>query len=303
MSHGTVGGDETRVVEQLLQPVGGSVVMTSLRRVLSIPSAPLRGLRRGRSRQSSQIFPPYTSQCTFTSLHFIPTPPFTYPSGGEPRFVLIYNKKRYTMSSRSSAREPDLYAVLEVARDASADDIRRAYKRLAVKWHPDKNPDNREHAEAQFKEVSAAYEILADPNTRTAYDRHGMAGVRGGGGGRTQMHDPFDIFNTFFANDPFASMFSGGGSRRRSTRGMHGMDDGFGRSDPFGGGFGGMGMGMGGMGMNMSQMMQSMMQDGGMGMDGMGGMGGMGNGQYVLFYYLYFFEVPAQRRAFFLNNF
>lgn len=104
--------------------------------------------------------------------------------------------------------ERDYYEVLEVSRDATGDEIKRAYRKLAVKFHPDKNPDDSE-AEDRFKEIGTAYEILMDDQKRAAYDRYGHAAFRQGngpsaGGGFAGMHDPFDIFREAFAG-------SGGG--------------------------------------------------------------------------------------------
>ena len=74
------------------------------------------------------------------------------------------------------------YATLGVECDASTADIRKAYRALALKWHPDKNPEARAEAERRFVQISAAYEVLADEHKRLAYDRGGMEMVRGGGG-------------------------------------------------------------------------------------------------------------------------
>src|SRR5450631_492919 len=97
--------------------------------------------------------------------------------------------KRNEMSKR------DYYLVLEVTREVSFDEIKKNYRKLAVKHHPDKNPGDHA-AEEKFKELGEAYEILSDPQKRAAYDQHGHAAfdsrqhARGGGG----FHDPADIF-------------------------------------------------------------------------------------------------------------
>lgn len=105
----------------------------------------------------------------------------------------------------------DLYEVLEVSRDATADEIKKAYRRLARESHPDANPDDPD-AEARFKELAAAYEVLSDPSKRERYDRFGnSAGF--------DLSDPFgsgmgglgDLFDSFFGN---ASPFGGAGGRR-----------------------------------------------------------------------------------------
>jgi molecular chaperone DnaJ len=98
----------------------------------------------------------------------------------------------------------DLYALLEVSRDASNDEIKRAYRRLARSLHPDANPDN-PAAEAQFKEVAQAYEVLSDPEKRARYDRFGTTGGAAGGGG-----DPFG-FGGGGLGDIFDAVFGGGG--------------------------------------------------------------------------------------------
>src|SRR5574340_481138 len=76
----------------------------------------------------------------------------------------------------------DYYETLGVNRDASEEDLKKAYRRLAMKHHPDRNPDNPK-AEEQFKEAKEAYETLSDPDKRTAYDQFGHAGVGSGAGG------------------------------------------------------------------------------------------------------------------------
>src|SRR5260370_19796561 len=109
------------------------------------------------------------------------------------------------------ATKRDYYEVLEVARTSSGEEIKRSYRKLAVKFHPDKNPGDHT-AEETFKELGEAYDILSDEQKRAAYDRYGHAafaqggaGARGGGGGG--FHDPFDIFREVFG----ASGGQGGG--------------------------------------------------------------------------------------------
>ena len=92
----------------------------------------------------------------------------------------------------------DYYEVLGVGRDASDEDIKRAYRKLAVKLHPDKNPDDHA-AEERFKELGEAYEALSDPQKRAAYDRYGHAAFQQGGfGAGGGFHDPFDLFREVF---------------------------------------------------------------------------------------------------------
>lgn len=100
--------------------------------------------------------------------------------------------------------ERDYYEVLGVGRTASAEEIKRAYRRLARRYHPDANPDD-PAAEEKFKEVAEAYAVLADPAQRRDYDLFGTARVPAGG------FDPFDIFASFFGRDPF----EGFGRRQR----------------------------------------------------------------------------------------
>lgn len=108
----------------------------------------------------------------------------------------------------------DYYELLDVPRDASDRDIKKAYRRLAMKYHPDRNPDNKE-AEDKFKEISEAYEVLSDSQKRAAYDQFGHEGVSGQGGfGGGGFEGNFsDIFG-----DVFGDIFGGsGGGRRRSS--------------------------------------------------------------------------------------
>lgn len=95
----------------------------------------------------------------------------------------------------------DYYAVLGVPRNASSEDIRKAYKRQALVFHPDKNPNNKE-AEEQFKKISEAYTVLTDPNKREIFDRYGEEGLKNGCGGFSFFPDPFNIFRDVFDDDP-----------------------------------------------------------------------------------------------------
>ena len=110
----------------------------------------------------------------------------------------------------------DYYQILGVARDASGDEVKRAYRRLAIKWHPDQNPDNPE-AEARFKECAEAYEVLSDPERRAVYDRHGHAGLRGRAGHDFSSMNVEDIFSMF--NDIFGGQVPGGRRQRGPARG------------------------------------------------------------------------------------
>jgi len=97
----------------------------------------------------------------------------------------------------AATKKRDYYEVLGVARGASAEEVKRAYRKLAVKFHPDKNPDD-PHAEEKFKELGEAYDVLMDADKRAAYDRFGHAAFEQGGGFRGGFHDPFDIFREVF---------------------------------------------------------------------------------------------------------
>src|SRR5258707_5948614 len=102
----------------------------------------------------------------------------------------------------------DFYEVLGVNRDASDDDIKKSYRKLAMKFHPDRNPDNPK-SEAQFKEAKEAYEVLCDPNKRAAYDQYGHAGVDpSAGAGAAGMGGFADAFGGIFGD------IFGGGPRR-----------------------------------------------------------------------------------------
>ena len=116
------------------------------------------------------------------------------------------------------ARHTELYELLEISPDADEDAIKKAYRRLAVKYHPDKNPGDKE-AEEKFKKLSHAYEILGNKEKRQIYDQYGEDAANGNGGGGGFSGDPFDIFNQFFGGGGggFESFFGGG--RRRDPNG------------------------------------------------------------------------------------
>ncbi|XP_042491551.1 dnaJ homolog subfamily B member 1-like [Macadamia integrifolia] len=126
----------------------------------------------------------------------------------------------------------DYYKVLQVDRSAKEDDLKKAYRKLAMKWHPDKNPKNKKEAEAKFKQISEAYDVLSDPQKRAVYDQYGEEGLKGqvpppgaggfsgmsdaGGGGPTMFsfnpRSADDIFSEFFGvTSPFGGMGDMGG--------------------------------------------------------------------------------------------
>uniref|UniRef100_H0XUL3 J domain-containing protein n=1 Tax=Otolemur garnettii TaxID=30611 RepID=H0XUL3_OTOGA len=118
----------------------------------------------------------------------------------------------------------DYYEVLGVQRHALAEDIKKAYRKVALKWRPDKNPENKEAAERKFKQVAEAYEVLSDPKTRDIYDKCGKEGLNGGGGGRLFFSgfngfplfgSGFSSFNTGFSS--FGSLAHGGLTSFSST--------------------------------------------------------------------------------------
>ncbi|KAJ4788738.1 hypothetical protein LUZ62_039984 [Rhynchospora pubera] len=147
----------------------------------------------------------------------------------------------------------DYYKVLQVDRSASDDDLKKAYRKLAMKWHPDKNPSNKKEAEAKFKQIAEAYDVLSDPKKRAVYDQYGEEGLKGvptSGSAGSSGGSPFfsgdgpgpfrfnprnadDVFAEFFGfSSPFPGMGRGGSFRP----GMF-PDDIFGHTS-FGGGEG-----------------------------------------------------------------
>ncbi|XP_057947850.1 uncharacterized protein LOC131143511 isoform X3 [Malania oleifera] len=130
----------------------------------------------------------------------------------------------------------DYYKILQVDRNAKDDDLKKAYRKLAMKWHPDKNPNNKKEAEAKFKKISEAYDVLSDPQKRAVYDQYGEEGLKGqvpppsgaGGFGPTPDGGPTtfrfnprsadDIFSEFFGfTSPFGGMGDMGGSRASAS--------------------------------------------------------------------------------------
>ncbi|XP_061355035.1 uncharacterized protein LOC133299586 isoform X2 [Gastrolobium bilobum] len=146
----------------------------------------------------------------------------------------------------------DYYKILQVDKNAKDDDLKKAYRKLAMKWHPDKNPNNKKEAEAKFKQISEAYDVLSDPQKRAIYDQYGEEGLKGqvpppdaggaGGGGATffstgdipgsfrfNPRNADDVFAEFFGfSSPFGGMSGrgggGGGMRSRFSGGMFGDD-------------------------------------------------------------------------------
>ena len=111
----------------------------------------------------------------------------------------------------------DYYETLEVSRDASSNELKKAFKKKAMKYHPDRNPDNPEAAE-KFKEAAEAYDVLSDPQKKSAYDQFGHSGVEGMGGGGPNFND-ININDIF--GDIFGDVF---GTRSQSRRQRRGSD-------------------------------------------------------------------------------
>lgn len=124
----------------------------------------------------------------------------------------------------------DYYEILGVNKSSSADEIKKAYRKVAMQFHPDRNPGDKE-AEEKFKEAAEAYEVLSDQDKRAQYDRYGHAGVNNGRGGFSgqgmNMDDIFSNFGDIFGDDIFGSFFGGGGGRQRGggrARGTRGSN-------------------------------------------------------------------------------
>ena len=127
----------------------------------------------------------------------------------------------------------DYYEVLGVTKSASTDEIKKAYRKVAMQFHPDRNPGDKA-AEEKFKEAASAYEVLSDADKKAKYDRFGHAafgpGTSGGGGfsgGGMDMNDIFSQFGDVFGEDMFGGFFGGGGggrSRSSRSRGQRGSN-------------------------------------------------------------------------------
>jgi molecular chaperone DnaJ len=118
----------------------------------------------------------------------------------------------------------DYYEILGVSKGASADEIKKSYRKVAMQYHPDRNPGDKS-AEEKFKEAAEAYEVLSDQDKRAQYDRYGHAGVSGNGRGGyhpggMNMEDIFSQFGDIFGEDIFGSFFGGGGAGQRTRGGQ-----------------------------------------------------------------------------------
>jgi molecular chaperone DnaJ len=124
----------------------------------------------------------------------------------------------------AKGNQRDYYEVLGVTRTAAVEEIKSAYRKAALKWHPDRNPENKSEAEVKFRECTEAYSVLSDTQKRQVYDTYGHAGLSSVGGGQgfdhTVFQDFHDIFGDFFG---FEDLFGGGGRRGRS-RAQRGSD-------------------------------------------------------------------------------
>lgn len=151
------------------------------------------------------------------------------------------------IGTRKEKMGVDYYVILKVNRNATDDDLKKAYRRLAMKWHPDKNPTNKRDAEAKFKQISEAYEVLSDPQKRQIYDQYGEEGLKdmppagssgfpfgngsGSGSNGFNPRNAEDIFAEFFGSSPFGFGSSGPGRSMRFQSDGAGTFGGFGGTD------------------------------------------------------------------------
>ena len=119
----------------------------------------------------------------------------------------------------------DYYEILGVAKNANEEEIKKAYRKAALQFHPDKNPGNKE-AEEKFKEAAEAYGVLSDQQKKARYDQYGHAGVGGpnGGAGNMNMDDIFSNFGDIFGESIFGEFFGGGGRKQQRSRGIRGTN-------------------------------------------------------------------------------
>jgi molecular chaperone DnaJ len=120
----------------------------------------------------------------------------------------------------------DYYEILGLSKSANADEIKKAYRKVAMQFHPDRNPGDKA-AEEKFKEAAEAYEILSDQDKKAQYDRYGHAAFSGNGrsyaGGHMNMDDIFSQFGDIFGEDVFGSFFGGGGGQTRTGKRRQGV--------------------------------------------------------------------------------
>jgi len=133
------------------------------------------------------------------------------------------NKSIRTQNGKNMSGKRDYYDILSVSKNASQDEIKKAYRKLAFKYHPDHNKDDKQ-AEDKFKEASEAYQVLSDPKKRSNYDQFGHSSFNGRGSGFQDVGDIFsafsDIFSDgFFGGRGFEDLFSSGNRRNRRVRG------------------------------------------------------------------------------------
>src|SRR5258705_12925040 len=114
------------------------------------------------------------------------------------------------------SHQRDYYEVLGVTKTASVEEIKSAYRKAALKWHPDRSPENKEEAEHRFRECTEAYSILSDTQKRQIYDTYGHEGLAGGGGPPAFHRQVFPGFSApFLGVFCFLGLFAPGGGRRR----------------------------------------------------------------------------------------